>query len=127
MKPKSLFICLLFAAILSSGCNKNPESSSGKDYTKNEFLGEVPSINKVYKQKIDDKTVEIKECTDQNKSIKLRKEFEQLKAERDELIEKSFAECLLKPVPFEPIENVPYTISGIKISKASIVWLNVIF
>ncbi|MDY0103437.1 MAG: hypothetical protein RBS07_10900 [Lentimicrobium sp.] len=125
MKPKS--ICLLLAAIFFSGCNTNPDSSSGKDYTKNEFLGEVPSINKKYKQKIDEKIFEIKECTDPDKSLKLRKEFEQLKAERDELIEKSFAECLLKPVPFEPIENVPYTISGIKISKASNVWLNVIF
>jgi len=119
MKQKSLFVCLLFIAFILSGCNTNPGSSSGKDYSKNEFLGEVPSINKEFKQKIDEKIVEIKECTDLDKSIKLREEFEQLKATRDELIEKSFAECLLKPVPFEPIENVPYTINGIKISKAS--------
>ena len=119
MKLKSLFVCLLLAAIIFSSCNTNPESSSGKDYTKNEFLGEVPSINKKYKQKIDEKIIEIKECTDHDKSLKLRKEFEQLKVERDNLIEKNFAECLLKPLPFEPIESVPYTINGIKISKAN--------
>lgn len=118
MKQKSLFICLLLTAFLLSGCNTGNNSSSGKKFTKNEFLGEVPSINKEYKQKIDKKMVEIKECTDYDKSMKLREELKQVIAERDGLVDKSLAESLLKPVPFEPLDNMLYTINGIKISKA---------
>ena len=64
--------------------------------------------------------VEVKECTDQDKNMKLIKEYKQLIAERDELVDKSLAESLLKPVPFEPLDNTPYTIKGVKISKGGV-------
>lgn len=87
---------------------------------KNEFLGEVPSLEKGYYDKMQEKEKAIKECTDQEKAFKLNKEKELLKDEWDAKIKESIAaNPLTKALPVESLAGVDYTITGIKVDKTS--------
>ena len=53
----------------------------GMKTTKNEFLGEIPSIDKYYSGKLDEKEKELKECTNMDKALKLDNESKAIKEE----------------------------------------------
>ena len=94
--------------LLLAGC-------SGVDkMSKNEFLGEIPSIQKYYYNKIQDKEKELKASTDMEKAFKLDKEKQLLKDEWDAKITASLkVNPLTTPIPFEPLKDQPYTITKI--------------
>ena len=86
----------------------------GLTTSKNEFLGEIPSLQKYYSAKIHDKNKELKECTDMEKAFKLGKEADVLKQEWDAKIEESLkANPVAASLPFEPMKNQPYTVNKI--------------
>jgi hypothetical protein len=85
--------------------------------SKNEFLGEIPSLQKYYDKKVDDKKKELKECTDMNKAFKLDKEEQLLEQEWETRI----AECmkanpLSTALPFEPLKDQPFPVNKISVS-----------
>jgi hypothetical protein len=92
----------------------------GLTTSKNEFLGEIPSIQKYYSTKIQEKNKELKECTDMEKAFKLGKEADLLKQEWDAKLEESLkANPLTAALPFEPLKNQPYTVTGISVDKCN--------
>jgi hypothetical protein len=92
----------------------------GMKTSKNEFLGEIPSIQKYYHAKIDEKDKELKACTDMNKAFKLDKEAELLKQEWDAKIAESLkTNPLTAPIPFEPLKDQSYTIDKISFSNVN--------
>jgi hypothetical protein len=87
--------------------------------SKNEFLGEIPSIQKYYSAKTDAMKQELKQCTDQDDAFKLDKKLDLLKEEWKTKLEESLkANPLTQPFPFEPLKDQPFTIT--KISYANV-------
>jgi hypothetical protein len=110
----------LFMAISSSLIIFLTSCGGGMKTSKNEFLGEIPSIQKYYHTKIDEKDKELKACTDMNKAFKLDKEAELLKQEWDAKIAESLkANPLSAALPFEPLKGQPYTINKITFSNVN--------
>jgi hypothetical protein len=92
----------------------------GMKISKNEFLGEIPSLQKYYSAKIDEKHKELKACTDMGKAFKLDKEEQLLKEEWDAKITESMkANPLTTPLPFEPLKDQPYTINKISVNNVN--------
>jgi len=106
-------------------------SSCGGDNSKvqtNEFLGEIPSLEKSYYEKMEQKEKEIKENKDINNAYKLSKEKDLLKDEWDTKIKESIAvKPLNKPLPFDNLDNENFKITEIKADKASRGYLNLQF
>jgi hypothetical protein len=100
-KYTSLLTGLLLVAVFFVGCGNEPSTQN------NEYLGELPSLEKQYVNKIDAKEKAIKKSTDMEESFKLSKELEQLKEERDKKIDEyASANPLTKPLPFEALEGI---------------------
>ncbi len=86
---------------------------------KNEFLGEIPSIEKYYKEKVEKKEKELKESKDINKAFKLSKEVDELKDEWNLKIEEAFKAGLPQSeLKFEPLANVKYTVEKVEVTGA---------
>ena len=108
----SVIACSLAVLFLSS-CG-----GGSVKIVKNEFLGEVPSLEKGYYDKMQEKEKAIKECTDIKKSFKLSKEKDLLKDEWDAKIKESLTtNPLTKALPVESLAGVDYTINEIKVDK----------
>ncbi|MBW7942857.1 MAG: hypothetical protein H3C64_10835 [Candidatus Kuenenia stuttgartiensis] len=108
----SVIACSLAVLFLSS-CG-----GGSVKIVKNEFLGEVPSLEKGYYDKMQEKEKAIKECTDIKKSFKLSKEKDLLKDEWGAKIKESLTtNPLTKALPVESLAGVDYTINEIKIDK----------
>ena len=96
---------------LLSGCG------GGLKTSKNEFLGEIPSIQRYYYDKTEEKDRELKACTDMEKAFKLDKEKQLLKDEWDSKItERMKTNPLTTPLPFEPLKDQSWTITGISVN-----------
>jgi len=109
----SVIVCSLAILFLSS-CGGGAVKT-----VKNEFLGELPSLEKGYYDKMQEKEKAIKECTDMDKSFKLTKEKELLKDEWSAKIKECYAaNPLTKALPVESLAGAAYTITEVKVDKA---------
>lgn len=124
-KVRLLPISLLMIAVWLYSCGG---SGSGA-LVNNEFLGEYPSLEKQYVEKIEAKEQAIKESTDMDESFKLTKELELLKDEREQKVEEHVAANPLegKELPFEALDGTAYTIKKVSVNKASSGNLNIKF
>jgi hypothetical protein len=103
-------------------------SCGGSSTKNNEFLGELPSIEKIYEDQLDEKEKEIKECTDNKKANKLKKEKELLKEEKKNAVAEYIAtNPLNKDLPFQALDNTSYTIKKVVVDKATAGNLNIKF
>jgi hypothetical protein len=117
----SLFIAALFVFMLNS-------CGGGLGSHNNEYLGEIPSIEKNYYTEIDAKEKEMEESTDMEDSYALSKEIKLLEKELKTKVEKYVsANPLTKPLPFEAMDGMPYTVNEIKVNKAQAGNLNIKF
>jgi len=92
----------------------------GMKTSKNEFLGEIPSIQKYYHDKIGEIEKEIKTCTDINKAFKLDKEQQQLKEEWEAKIKESMnANPLAAALPSEPINDPSLSVTKISVTNVN--------
>jgi hypothetical protein len=115
---------IIVSIILIFGCSGSTNSPA----TDNEFLGELPSIEKKYALQLDEKEKKIKECTDMEEAYKLAKEKKLLEEEKDETIaEYVTAHPLIKELPFQPLPGTKYTIKQVVVNKASSSNLNIKF
>jgi|LZCG01.1.fsa_nt_gb hypothetical protein len=113
---------LIFTIVFLVSCNGGSSTKS------NEFLGELPSLEKKYADQLDEKEKEIKECTDLEKAFKLDKEKKLLKEEKEKAIaEYVAAHPLNKDLPFQPLPDTKYTINKVVVNKASSGNLNIKF
>jgi len=122
MKTKKYFFMATVSLLifLLTGCG------GGMKTSKNEFLGEIPSIQKYYRTKIHEKDKELKECTDLQKAFKLDKEEQQLKEEWDSKITESMkANPLAAALPFEPLKDQPYSIEKISVDRVNSMGLGI--
>jgi hypothetical protein len=89
----------------------------GLKTSRNEFLGEIPSIQKYYSVKVDEKKKELKACTDINKAFKLDKEEQLLEQEWETKISECMkANSLTTGLPFEPLKDQLCPVSKISVS-----------
>jgi hypothetical protein len=89
----------------------------GMKTTKNEFLGEIPSIQKYYSAKVQEKSKELKACTDMNKAFKLDKEEQNLEQEWETKISDCMkANPLTAAIPFEQPKDQLYPVTRINVS-----------
>ncbi|MEA1972305.1 MAG: hypothetical protein U9N34_03300 [Candidatus Cloacimonadota bacterium] len=94
----------------------------------NQYLGEIPSIEKQYYSKIEEKEESLKKCTDLKKAYKLDKEMKLLEEERKTKIKEYVsANPFTKPLPFKGLSGTAYTINDVTIRKASAGNLNLKF
>lgn len=108
--------------IVLNGCG------GGISTVHNEYLGEFPSLEKHYCNKIEEKDKAIKECSDVKKNFELLKELELLEEERNNKVDEYLkANPLDKPLPFEPMADMPYTVKEVTIKNAGAGGLNLNF
>lgn len=107
-------ILLFVGCLIASSCG------GGMKTVKNEFLGEIPSIEKHYAEKVAKKEKDLKECKDMQKAFKLSKEVDLLKDEWKLKIEESFKAGLpAKSLPFESMGNKAYSVDMVTVSSAT--------
>ena len=116
MKTNKLFLLgFVVSVFFLIGCGDNGPSTRN-----NEYLGELPSLEKQYAFKIEEKTKALKENTDLETNFKLAKELELLKEERKtKIAEYATANPITKPLPFEALKGMPYTIKDVTVDKVS--------
>ena len=86
----------------------------------NEYLGAVPSIEIEYAIKWQELTNERRAAGTLEQSERLRLQLEELRTQWTESIENHLRENpLIKPLPFTPLDNTPYTINEIKVAGAT--------
>lgn len=113
-KTTQLFISAIIAVVVISSCG------GGAKTIKNEFLGEIPSIEKNYMEKLDKKEQELKESKDLNKAFKISKEVDEVKEEWKQKVEEAFKAGLpSETLPFEPLKNTHYTVDRVTVTSAS--------
>lgn len=92
----------------------------GGSGTSNEYLSDIPSLEKNYYGKMQEKEQALKECTDMEKAFELAKEKDLLKEEWDTKIKESFTtKPLTKALPFEGLDTKDFTINEIKVESAT--------
>lgn len=92
----------------------------GVKTTNNEFLGEIPSIQKYYSAKVEEKTRELKACTDMNKAFKLDKEEQLLEQEWETKISDCMkANPLTALLPFEQPKDPQFPVTKIAVSTVN--------
>ncbi len=92
----------------------------------NEYLGQLPSLEKEYAEKISEKEKALKESTDFEDSFKLSKELKILKDERKtKITEYAEANPLTKELPYEPLSGTAYSSKNVVVNKASAGNLNI--
>jgi hypothetical protein len=111
MKTKTFLLMATVSVLLMTSCGGGMKSS------KNEFLGEIPSIQKYYHARVDEKSKELKACTDINKAFKLDKEEQQLEQEWETKI----ADCmkanpLTAGLPFDQPKDRLFPVTKIAVS-----------
>ena len=117
----TLFVSSLLAFLLVS-CGNEPSNQN------NEFLGEIPSIEKYYHTEMEAKEKEMEESTDMEESFALSKEIKLLKKELNTKVEEyAAANPLSKPLPFEALDGMPYTVNKVIVNKAQAGNLNIKF
>lgn len=121
-KVLAVFISVCLLISIHTGCGSEPEMVT------NPYLGEIPSLESHYAEKIADKEAEIKANKDLEKAFKLGKELEELQDERKRKIE-AYVEAnpLIKPLPFQALPDMPYTIIDIKVNRVAAGNLNLKF
>jgi len=116
-------VIALLAAILISSCGG---SGAGFSSSSNEYLNYLPSIAKDYTQKIEDKEKAIHENTSLDNAFKLEKELDLLKEEwAAKIKESNTANPLTKPLPFDALPDMPYTINKIRIDNDKVYKANI--
>jgi hypothetical protein len=101
--------------VLLIGCE-----NGGLKTTKNEYLGDIPSLEKGYYEKMEAKEKALKECTDMEKAFELAKEKDLLKEEWENKVKESFTNNpLTKPLPFEGSLGEGYSLKEIKVDNAT--------
>lgn len=119
---KFISTLMIFTTVFLISCGR------GSSTKNNEFLGELPSLEKKYAKQIDEKEKDIKECTDMNDTYKLKKEKKILKEEKKKAIaEYVAANPLDKDLPFEALADTKYTINKVVVNKATSGNLNIKF
>lgn len=117
----ALFITALLVFIINS-CGGGPSNQN------NEYLGEIPSIEKHYFTEIDAKENEMEETTDMDDSFALSKEIKLIKKElKTEVKKYASANPLNKSLPFQALDGLPYTVNEVTINKAQAGNLNIKF
>jgi hypothetical protein len=111
MKTKTFLLMATVSALILTSCG------GGMKTSKNEFLGEIPSIQKYYHAKVDEKSKELKACTDINKAFKLDKEEQQLEQEWETKI----ADCmkanpLTAGLPFDQPKDRLFPVTKVAVS-----------
>lgn len=105
MKKLSVFLGICIVALTFVNCNQKTQAKN------NTYLGELPSIDKSYNLKEEEKEKALEECTDMEKAFKLSKENELLKKEHKTKV-KDYIKKLSyknKEIPFETINNEIFT------------------
>lgn len=115
------FISLTLLSFFLIGCGGGPSIKT------NEYLGELPSLEKYYYEKTQEQEKKIKDNTDMNSALKLGKELEDIKNERKTKIEEYAATNPFKPLPFESIKREEYTIKDVVVNRATYGTLNIKF
>jgi hypothetical protein len=111
-KHLQTIIWMIVAGIFVISCGK------GMKTVKNEFLGEIPSIEKHYAEKVAKKEQDMKESKDIQKAFKLSKEVDELKEEWKQKIEEAFKAGLpAKSLPFEGLGNTSYSVDMVTVSS----------
>lgn len=97
-------------ALIIYSCNNSAGS-------KNEFLGEIPSLAKQLKEEMEAKEKEIKECTDFEKAFKLNNEKKLLVEEHQNRTAEfnSSSDLIGKEVPFRGINNDLFEIKKVSV------------
>lgn len=115
MNCKNYFIIsAVISAFLLTSCG------GGMKTIKNEFLGEIPSIEKHYAEKTAEKEKELKESKDINKAFKLSKEVDELKEEWKTKVEEAFKAGLpVKSLPFESMGSKAYSVDMVTVASAT--------
>jgi len=113
-KLPQLLISAIIAVFIISSCG------GGAKTIKNEFLGEIPSLEKIYREKLEKKEQELKESKDLNKAFKLSKEVDEVKEEWKQKVEEAFKAGLpSETLPFEPLKNTHYSVDRVTVTSAS--------
>ncbi len=124
MKTKlfnSLITACAAALIYSCGGSGGGFSSSSNDY-----LNYLPSIANNYEQQIEAKKKAIHDNTSIEDAFKLDKELDLLKEEWDAKIKESnISDPITKPLPFEALPDMPYTINQVTIDKEKVYKANI--
>lgn len=111
-----------FLLVVNTGCSSEPETLT------NPYLGDIPSLEKQYVEKIEAKEADIKSNKDLDTAFKLAKELEELKDAYKAAIEAhATTHPLTTPLPFQPLSDTPYTIREIVVNRASAGNLNLKF
>lgn len=115
------FLTLTLFSFLLIGCGGGPSIK------KNEFLGELSSLEKFYYEKTQEQEKKIKDNTDMNAVLKLSKEMDDLKTERKTKIEEYAATNPFKTLPVQAIERTAYTIKDAVVNNVTYGTLNIKF
>lgn len=115
------FLVLTVISFFLIGCGGGPSIK------KNEYLGELPSLEKYYYEKTQEMEKKIKDNTDMNAVLKLSKEMEDLKTERKTKIEEYAATKPFKALPVEAIKREEYTIKDAVVNNVTYGTLNIKF
>jgi hypothetical protein len=103
-------------------------SCGGSKTIDNDFLGKFPSMEKNYAEKIAAKEEALEKVKNLSNAFKLSKEVDELKQEKKSKIEEYLkGNPLSKPLPFEALDNTPYTINELLVNTASAGNLNLKF
>lgn len=115
------FLSLTVISFFLIGCGGGPSIK------KNEFLGELPSLEKYYYEKTQEQEKKIKDNTDMNSVLKLSKEMDDLKTERKTKIEEYAATKPFKTLHVQAIERTAYTIKDAVVNNVTYGTLNIKF
>jgi hypothetical protein len=110
-------VFITFVAILISGCGG---SGGGLSSVNNDFLNNLPSIAKDYEAKVEAKEEAIHKNTSIEDAFKLEKELDLLKEEwAAKIKETAAAKPITKPLPFDALADMPYTVNQVTVKTAN--------
>ena len=117
---RSYFFTLTIAAILLLF------NSCGGSLSSNKYLGKLPAISDQYQTEIEELEEKADQATDMKKAFKYAKEAELKDDEAEKAIEEYLADFeFLEPIPYESVEDAPYSIDEVKVTGASLINLNI--
>lgn len=113
MKKLRLIFSSVVAVLFLMACG------GGSSTVDNKYLGEYPSMVKNYKNSMEQKKKELKECTDMQKAFKLSKEHDLQEEEGEAKIKEYIESHTIKnaELPFEAKENPNFTITKVLVNK----------
>jgi len=111
------YVLLTFVAMLISGCDG---SGGGISSVSNDYLNNLPSIAKDYEANVEAKEEAIHKNTSMEDAFKLEKELDLLKEEwAAKIKESATANPLIKPLPFDTLGGMPYTVNQILVKTVN--------